>query len=106
MAICDRDSVIAAAGGARRELLDKAISPQLEEIMEKRGLFTAEYRVAQPVCDGVPDHGISVAAPILSAGDVLGCVVFSAAKDTAPHGDTESKLAQAVASFLGKVMEE
>ena len=104
--ICDRDAVIAAAGGARKELLDKAISPQLEEIMEKRGIFRAEVRVSQPVCEGVAEHCISVAAPILSAGDVLGCVVFSAVKDSAPHGETESKLAQAVAAFLGKQMEE
>ena len=106
VAICDRDSVIAAAGAARKELLDKSISPYLEEIMEKRGIWVAEYRVAQPVCEGVTDHCISVAAPILSAGDVLGCVVFAATKDSAPHGETESKLAQAVAAFLGKVMEE
>ncbi len=105
-AICDRDSVIAVAGGARKELLDKSISSQLEEIMERRGIFTAEYRVAQPICEGVSDHCISVAAPILSAGDVLGCVIFAAVKDSAPHGETESKLAQAVAAFLGKQMEE
>ncbi len=104
--ICDRDGIIAAAGSARKELLDKAISRQLEEIMEKRGLFRAEVRVSQPVCEGISEHCISVAAPILSAGDVLGCVVFAASKDASPHGETELKLAQAVASFLGKQMEE
>lgn len=105
-AICDRDSIIAAAGGAKKELIDKPISSRLEEIMEKRGIYNAEYRVAQPVCEGVAEHCISVAAPILSAGDVLGCVIFAATKDSAPHGETESKLAQAVAAFLGKQMEE
>jgi len=104
--ICDRDGVIAAAGNAKKELLDKPISPQLEEIMEKRGLYRAEVRVSLPLCDGIAEHCVSVAAPILSAGDVLGCVVFSAPKDSSPHGDTELKLAQAVASFLGKQMEE
>ena len=106
VAVCDRDSVIAAAGGAKRDILDKSVSAFLEDVMEKRGMFNAEFRVSQPLCEGVAEHCVSVAAPILSAGDVLGCVVFSAAKDSAPHGETESKLAQAVASFLGKVMEE
>ncbi len=104
--ICDRDSVISVAGGSRKELLDKSVSHQLEEIMEKRGLWRAEVRVSQPVCEGQSELCISVAAPILSAGDVLGCVVFAAAKDSSPHGETESKLAQAVAAFLGKQMEE
>ena len=104
-AICDRDTVIAAAGGAKKELLDKRISAQLEEIMEKRGVFAAEYRVALPVCEG-GEQCITVAAPILSAGDVLGCVIFAAVKDSPAHGETESKLAQTVAAFLGKQMEE
>ena len=104
--ICDRDGVIAVSGSAKKELIDKAISHQLEEIMEKRGLFRAEIRVSQPICEGIGEHCISVAAPIVSAGDVLGCVVFSAAKNESPHGDTELKLAQAVSSFLGKQMEE
>ena len=104
-AICDRDSIIAAAGASRKELLDKRISAQLEEIMEKRGLYSADFRVSLPVCEG-GDQCVSVAAPILSAGDVLGCVIFTAPRDSAAHGDTESKLAQTVAGFLGKQMEE
>ena len=47
----------------------------------------------------------AVAAPILSEGDVLGCVLFAAARGGAPAGETERKLAQAVAGFLGKQME-
>ena len=34
VAVTDRDSVIAAAGSARRDLIGKRISPQLEQIME------------------------------------------------------------------------
>ena len=49
--------------------------------------------------------GVAVAAPILSEGDVLGCVLFAAARGGAPAGETERKLAQAVAGFLGKQME-
>ena len=45
------------------------------------------------------------AAPILSEGDVLGCVLFVAAHGDGPAGETERKLAQAVSGFLGKQME-
>ena len=47
---------------------------------------------------------VSVAAPILSGGDVLGLVVFLSAQRQVP-GETEYKLAQTVAAFLGKHME-
>ena len=35
-AICDRDAVIAAAGGAKKDVLEKNISAELEQLMEKR----------------------------------------------------------------------
>ena len=43
-------------------------------------------------------------APIISAGDVLGLVLFLNADGKRP-GEAEYKLAQTVASFLGKQME-
>ena len=36
-AVCDRDAVIAVAGGGKRELLDRRISRELEELMSTRG---------------------------------------------------------------------
>ena len=48
---------------------------------------------------------MAVAAPILSEGDVLGCVLFVAARGGAPAGDAERKLAQAVSGFLGRQLE-
>ena len=104
--ICDRDSVIAVSGGPRRELMDKHISSALEQIMEERRLYAAGEQAALPILESSEEPCISVAAPIISAGDVLGCVLFAAPKDAALHGDTEQKLVQTVASFLGKQMEE
>ena len=37
-AICDRDAVIAAAGGAKKDILEKRISAELEQLMEQRVL--------------------------------------------------------------------
>jgi len=105
-AVCDRDTVIAAAGAGRRELLDKRVSPDLERIMENRSVYGAEGGATLPVTEGGGELCLSVAAPILSAGDVLGCVVFAAPKNAPPHGVTELKLAQTVSGFLGRQMEE
>ena len=38
-AVCDRDGIIAIAGGGKRELLDKPISTQLAAIMESRSVY-------------------------------------------------------------------
>jgi len=105
-AICDRDTVIAAAGGKRRELMEKRISAAMEQLMENRSVYSAEGSTEFAVTDGNDSICVSVAAPILSAGDVLGCVIFAAEKGAAPFGETERKLAQTVAGFLGRQMEE
>ena len=105
-AICDRDTVIAAAGSGRKELLEKRISAALEQIMENRGIYGAEGKATLPAAEGNDGLCIAVAAPILSAGDVLGCVIFAAEKDAPAFGETEQKLAQTVAGFLGRQMEE
>ena len=45
------------------------------------------------------------AAPIISEGDALGLVVFIGTEGESAAGETEYKLAQAIAGFLGKHME-
>ena len=103
-AVCDRDTVIAVAGGGKRELLERRVSRELEELMTARGQYAADT-CTLPVTETDERYAVAVAAPILSEGDVLGCVLFAAARGGAPAGETERKLAQAVAGFLGKQME-
>ena len=104
-AIADRDAVIAVCGVPKRELMDKRISRELELIMEGRQIYrrnAGEERVF--VSDGDEKYAVDIAAPILSEGDVMGCVLFFGNGENAP-GDVEYKLAQMAAGFLGKQME-
>ena len=105
-AVCDRDAVIAVAGGGRRELFEKRVSPELEQIMESRRVYRHESGGATvPVTDSESGFCVSVAAPVISEGDLMGCVIFASPKNAPPSGDVEFKLAQTVAAFLGKQME-
>ena len=104
-AVCDRDAVIAVAGGGKRELLEKPLSPELEQLMEQRRVYRRESGTkALPVVSGDGPWSVAVAAPVLSQGDLLGCVLF-AQPDSAPADELEFKLAQTVAGFLGGQME-
>ena len=105
-AISDRDTVIALSGDHRRELGDKRVSNALEQLMEQR----KSYRYAPggqpvPVVDGSDHHTVGVAAPILAEGDVLGSVVLVTQADEPPLSEDDQKLAQTIASFLGRQME-
>ena len=101
--ITDRDSVIAAGGLPRREVVDKRVSPQVEQAMEERRSVQADQGLQ--LCDGSEKYRVLIAVPILSEGDVLGCVAFVSEGDAPPLSDVELKLAQTVAGFLGRHME-
>ena len=105
-AVCDRDSVIAISGGAKRELLDEPLSPQLSEIMESRSNYRhSSGGSSLPVSGDDEKYCLSVASPVISEGDVMGCVLFITPRSSPPGTEVEQKLAQTVAGFLGKQME-
>lgn len=103
--ITDRDSVIATAGPGKRDLIGRAVSMQMEQLMEKRGIYQQSKDDAPlPVCTDNQRFHAATAAPILCQGDVLGLVLFAAEEGQYP-GESEYKLAQTVAAFLGRHME-
>ncbi len=105
-AVTDRDTVIAVAGGGKRELMGKRITPELEQIMESRRIYqyTGDGQPI-PVTDSSDKLTTNVAAPILSEGDLLGLVLFIGTTPGLATGDAEYKLAQTIAAFLGRHME-
>jgi stage V sporulation protein T len=105
--VCDRDHVIAAAGVSRREFLERRVTPPLENCMENRRSYSAHQNSVDEIR---PVEGVNQAAaviyPIIAAGDVTGAVVMLKSDRVKTPTETEIKLAQSAAAFLGKQMEE
>ncbi len=109
--ICDRDAVIACSGVPRKEYADKPLSTELEALMEDRSLYVwreGEDKLC-PLRDG-GNHFASCVMPILSEGDIIGCVASLMEAENDRHReimtvDLESKLIQTAAGFLGKQLE-
>ena len=105
-AVSDRDAIIALAGAPKRELMDKPNSPELDKIMQQRKNY--RYRPGDPfirASDGSDKYHLGVAAPILSQGDLMGCVMLLLGEGDSPLQEADQGLAQAVAGFLGKQLE-
>ena len=110
--ISDRDAIIACAGVSKKEYNDKHLSEEIEEIIESRGLYTwREGSDRIPVIVDGTSHFVSCAMPIISEGDVVGCVAAlcdSTGNDRARDNvgvEIESKLILTAAGFLGKQLE-
>ncbi len=105
--ICDRDSVIAACGGSKKELLEKRLSAACEQLLESRQQFRAgagEQKKVTLLEESDRLH-VGVSAPILSQGDIIGGVLFLSPESGRQLGEVEQKLAQSAAHFLGCHME-
>lgn len=104
--ICDRDRVVAVAGVPKKDVLEKRISPMVESYMEKRiNYICGENKEVFTPCDGT-ERKVSVLCPVVGAGDVMGAVIVLEGGGDSLPGQTEIKLVQVAAGFLGKQMEE
>jgi len=105
-AVSDRDSIIALAGAPKRELIDKPNSQELDKLMEQRKNYRYEPgSLLLRATESSDKYHLGVAAPILSHGDLMGCVMLLMGENDGPLAEADQKLAQTVAGFLGKQME-
>jgi AbrB family transcriptional regulator (stage V sporulation protein T) len=105
-AVSDRDTIIAQAGGMKRELMDKPNSVELEQLMESRKLYrySPGGQKLKPT-EHTDKYHLGVAAPILCQGDILGCVMMLLEENSTELAESDQRLASTVAEFLGKQME-
>jgi len=105
--VCDKDHVISVSGMPKKELIERRVSSALEDIMEARKSYVYDPQIQnrlQPV-EGI-DKYCMVAVPIISAGDFTGSIMFIGQDDNLQVNETDMKLIQVAATFLGRQMEE
>lgn len=108
--ICDRDAIIAASGVQKREYIDRKISKGLEEIIDSRVLYLkGERREPINVISDGGTHYVNCAMPIISGGDIIGCILSGWQHGLSKNGkisdEIEAKLIQTAGIFLANQME-
>ncbi len=107
--ICDRDVILSIAGGQRKEYMDRAVSHALEVLMNDRQiLHTSQPHEMIPIIDHQEDASAftcQLIVPIITEGEVIGAIIIFDTEPGAVLGDTEMKVAQSTAGFIGKHME-
>ncbi|SDG51634.1 AbrB family transcriptional regulator, stage V sporulation protein T [Paenibacillus sp. cl6col] len=105
--ISDRDTVIAVAGGSKKEYMDKQIGMLLENCMENRKTMietnAGNYEIVK---DSQEAFSSFVVAPIVAGGDPIGTVVMLNKDDSVKMSQMEVKMSETAAGFLGKQMEQ
>ena len=101
--ICDRDHCVAAAGISKKEVLERRISPEIEEIMESRQSKRFEDNSALAL-EGLK-RSVKAIVPIINAGDIGGAVIMVSDEMNSPCTESDLKMLNVAAAFLGRQME-
>ena len=97
--VTDRDKVVAASG-ILRPGVGRSLDGEYSSRMENRRVYTADGEKFA-VCSGL---AVTLMAPVLSSGDLIGSVAVLASDTVSP--ECAGTLARVSASFLGRRLEE
>lgn len=103
--ITDNDHVIACSGISKREVLERRVTKNLEELMNTRQIHIKTDKVPPMSAIEGLDKQAQVVYPIIYAGDVSGSVAMIEDEKNEIPSEADIKLIQVAASFLGKQME-
>lgn len=107
--VTDTDQVIAAAGPGKKEMQEQGLTKQLVEVIGRREQFLAsagDKKFTKVTPEQSEEYNCQVISPIICEGDAIGSVVILAKEGKKIMGETELKLANCAAGFLGRQMEQ
>lgn len=103
--ITDRDNIIAVSGLPKKELIERKISTDIDNVMIEKTPFKSQgFDSGINIAEGIDKYNAGIVVPILSEGDAIGTVIF-VMKDGEEPDEIENKLAESAAGFLGRHME-
>ncbi len=108
--ITDKDTVIAVSGAPKKDFLQQNLSQELEEVMDNKEIYTSKENneVSLPITQNdnkERKYNSQVVYPIVSQGDAIGSIILISKDQSTKMGETELKVVQSAASFLGSQME-
>ena len=104
--IVDRDIAVACAGMPKKDVLDHKLSSEIDNLINTRQLYTwhsGDKKIS--VIDRQEKYYVKVLVPIFSEGDIIGAVTIVEADSLTEPTETEIKLVQTAAAFLGKQLD-
>ena len=109
--ISDRDAVVSASGTSKKEYVEKALSNDVERIMQERqlvilNLANGDKMIPITADDNAEGYSAQVVAPIIADGEIVGALILLNRENGGKFCDADRKVAEATASIVGKKMEQ
>ena len=109
-AICDKDAVIAVSGAGKRDLIEKPIHEELENVIQSRKRICAseakgDRLIPITASESQEAYCAELIIPIISAGDPVGAVIMLSKDKEKVFAESDIKVCETAAGFMGKQLE-
>lgn len=109
--ICDRDAVVSASGVSKREYAEKALSAEVEQILQTRqqqmlNLSSGAHMIPVTSDDRPDIYSAQIITPILSDGEIIGGLMLLSRESGVQMNDIDRKVAETTAYIIGRQMEQ
>ncbi len=102
--IVDRNNIVAIAGDLKKKYVNKNISPNIDDIIQKRNMVVEKDFKEITLVFNTIEEASYIIAPIIVNGDAIGAVIMLST--TRNLDDFDVKTISIAAKFLGKYIEE
>ena len=109
--ISDRDAIVSSSGAAKREYIEKALSPDVDQILQSRqltmlNLSAGASMIPITVDDRAESYAAQVVAPILADGEIVGGRILLSRESGMQMTNVDQKVAETTANIIGRQMEQ
>ena len=103
--------MVSATGGAKRELIEKPLSAEVENILQSRQMsvlnISAGARMIPITSDDHAEaYSAQLIAPILADGEIIGGLMLLSRDSGASMGEVDQKVAETTTSIIARQMEQ
>ncbi len=109
--ISDRDAIVAVSGSAKKDVWEKPLSSECENILEARGtviknIVDGDRMIPIVSDDDVQQYNSQIITPIVADGEIVGAL-FMVSRDSGTRmSNVDLKVAETTAVIIGRQMEQ
>ena len=109
--ISDRDAVVSSSGAAKREYVEKSLSPEIDQVLQGRQLVVLNLAVGAKMLpitadDHAESYSAQIVAPILADGEIIGGLILISRDSGVQMTEVDHKVAETTASIIARQMEQ
>ena len=109
--ICDRDAVVSISGTAKKDLMEKPLSADIDRILQGRqtvmlNLSAGDKMIPITADDKADQYTSQLIVPILSDGEIIGGLILLGKEASGRMTDIDQKVAETTATIVGRQMEQ